>query len=61
VTHGDSDAITPHAVGAELARTTGGTLATIEGGGHCPQARDPVAVNLLIRDFMESREDGRTA
>jgi pimeloyl-ACP methyl ester carboxylesterase len=61
VIHGDSDAITPHAVGAELARLTGGTLATIEGGGHCPQARDPVAVNLLIRDFMESRDDWMTA
>ena len=57
VIHGDCDAITPHAVGAELARLTGGTLATIEGGGHCPQARDPVAVNLLIRDFVESLDD----
>jgi pimeloyl-ACP methyl ester carboxylesterase len=60
VIHGDCDAITPHAVGAELARLTGGTLATIEGGGHCPQARDPVAVNLLIRDFVESLDDWRT-
>ena len=24
----------------------------IEGGGHLPQARDPVKVNLLIRDFV---------
>ena len=60
VIHGDCDAITPHAVGAELARLTGGTLATIEGGGHCPQARDPVAVNLLIRDFVESLDDWMT-
>jgi pimeloyl-ACP methyl ester carboxylesterase len=58
VIHGDCDAITPHAVGAELARLTGGRLATIEGGGHCPQARDPVAVNLLIRNFVESLDDG---
>jgi pimeloyl-ACP methyl ester carboxylesterase len=54
VIHGDEDAIVPHAAGAELARLMGGSLATIEGGGHCPQARDPVRVNLLIRDFVES-------
>ena len=51
VIHGEADAISPHARGAELARITGGTLATIEGGGHFPHARDPVEVNLLIRDF----------
>src|SRR5207245_3874253 len=27
------------------------TLATIEGGGHFPHARDPVEVNLLLREF----------
>jgi pimeloyl-ACP methyl ester carboxylesterase len=54
VIHGADDAIEPHSAGAELARITGGSLATIEGGGHCPQARDPVLVNLLIRDFVDS-------
>ena len=54
VIHGDEDAIVPHAAGAELARLTGGSLVTIAGGGHCPQARDPVLVNLLIRDFVEA-------
>ena len=54
VIHGDEDAIVPHAAGAELARVTGGSLVTIAGGGHCPQTRDPVLVNLLIRDFVES-------
>ena len=54
VIHGDEDAIAPPAAGAELARLTGGALVTIAGGGHCPQARDPVRVNLLIRDFVES-------
>ena len=58
VIHGDEDAIVPHAAGAELARLTGGSLATIAGGGHCPQARDPVLVNLLIRDFVESLDGG---
>lgn len=61
VIHGDEDAIIPYAAGAELARLTAGSLATVEGGGHCPQARDPVLVNLLIRDFMESLDAWRTA
>ena len=60
VVHGDEDAIAPHAAGAELARLTGGSLVTIAGGGHCPQARDPVLVNLLIRDFVDSL-DGENA
>ena len=35
-----------------LAEITGGELVIIEGGGHLPQARDPVKVNLLLRDFV---------
>jgi pimeloyl-ACP methyl ester carboxylesterase len=58
VIHGDEDCILPHAAGAELARLSGGTLVTLAGSGHCPQARDPVAVNLLIRDFVHSLEAG---
>jgi pimeloyl-ACP methyl ester carboxylesterase len=54
VLHGDEDAIRPHAQGAALAEVTGGRLITLEGSGHCPQVRDPVKVNLLIRDFVES-------
>ena len=51
VLHGDEDAIVPHARGQTLADITGGRLVTIRGGGHAPQARDPVKVNLLLRDF----------
>ena len=51
VIHGDGDAVTPHGRGAELARATAGELVTIEGGGHFVHARDPVRVNLLVRDF----------
>jgi pimeloyl-ACP methyl ester carboxylesterase len=58
VVHGDEDAILPHAAGAELARVSGGALVTLVGSGHCPQARDPVRVNLLIREFVESLELG---
>ena len=54
VIHGDEDAIRPHAQGAALAAATGGRLVTLAGSGHLPQARDPVKVNLLIREFVES-------
>jgi pimeloyl-ACP methyl ester carboxylesterase len=52
--HGDDDRLRPLAIGAAVAELTGGTLVAIEGGGHCPQARHPVKVNLLIREFVES-------
>ena len=51
--HGTDDRIMPHAVGVEAARLSGGTLLSIEGSGHGPMARDPVKVNLAIRDFVE--------
>lgn len=38
--------------GAIVASLTGGQQVVIEGGGHLPQARDPVKVNLLLRDFL---------
>ncbi|MGH3070669.1 MAG: alpha/beta fold hydrolase [Gaiellaceae bacterium] len=52
VVHGDEDALHPHARGAALAEATGGQLVTLAGSGHLPQARDPVQVNLLLRDFI---------
>lgn len=52
VVHGADDAIQPHARGAALAEATGGQLVTLAGSGHLPQARDPVVVNLLLRDFL---------
>jgi pimeloyl-ACP methyl ester carboxylesterase len=54
VIHGDEDAIRPHAQGAALAGTTAGRLVTLAGSGHLPQARHPVKVNLLIREFAET-------
>ncbi|HEX7133488.1 MAG TPA: alpha/beta fold hydrolase [Iamia sp.] len=53
VVHGDDDHIRPHAIGERLAELTGGSLVTVEGGGHGPHARDPVFVNRLIRDVVE--------
>jgi pimeloyl-ACP methyl ester carboxylesterase/predicted glycosyltransferase len=53
VIHGHEDAVTPHARGIALADATGGELVTIEGGGHFVHAREPVKVNLLVRDFVK--------
>jgi pimeloyl-ACP methyl ester carboxylesterase/predicted glycosyltransferase len=53
VIQGDEDAVTPYARGVALAQATRGRLVTLEGAGHLPQARDPVKVNLLVRDFAE--------
>jgi pimeloyl-ACP methyl ester carboxylesterase len=58
VIHGSEDAIRPHRHSEELARVTRGRLVTIEGGGHIPNARDPVKVNLAIRDFVQSLPSG---
>ncbi len=53
VIHGSEDRVCSPASGAALADLAGGALVTMEGSGHCPQARDPVKVNLLLRDFAE--------
>jgi pimeloyl-ACP methyl ester carboxylesterase len=52
VIHGRDDRISPHSRGKRLARATRGRLVTIEGGGHMPNARDPVKVNLALREFI---------
>jgi pimeloyl-ACP methyl ester carboxylesterase/predicted glycosyltransferase len=52
VIHGTEDAIRTHDSGVALAELTHGTLASLEGSGHAPHARDPVRVNLLLRDFV---------
>jgi pimeloyl-ACP methyl ester carboxylesterase len=59
VIHGDADAIIPVARGAALAEATRGRLVTLEGAGHAPPARDPVKVNLLLRDFVAPRPPAR--
>jgi pimeloyl-ACP methyl ester carboxylesterase len=38
--------------GYRLAELTGGQHVVIEGGGHLPMVRDPIKVNLLLRDFI---------
>ncbi len=53
VIHGTEDRIQPHRIGEEAARLSNGTLGTMWGSGHMPNVRDPVRVNLLLRDFIE--------
>jgi pimeloyl-ACP methyl ester carboxylesterase len=61
VVHGDRDRISPPRSGAALARVTGGSLVVLEGAGHIPNARDPVRVIRLIREFAESLPAGGPA
>jgi pimeloyl-ACP methyl ester carboxylesterase len=51
VVHGSDDAIRPCASGERLAELAGAELVVLEGSGHLPHARDPVKVNLLLREF----------
>lgn len=53
VVHGSLDRVQPHARGVEAARLSGGTLLTMERSGHIPNVRDPVKVNLALREFIE--------
>ena len=54
VVHGDGDRIRPHSEGVALADRTGGSLVTVAGGGHSVQGRDPVMVNRLVKDFVDT-------
>jgi pimeloyl-ACP methyl ester carboxylesterase/predicted glycosyltransferase len=51
VIHGSDDRVAPLHRGETLAGTLGAPLVVIDGAGHVPQARHPVRVNQLIRDF----------
>jgi pimeloyl-ACP methyl ester carboxylesterase/predicted glycosyltransferase len=51
VIHGDADLIRPHAQGAALAAALDAPFVTLQGSGHLPWVRDPVAVNHLLRAF----------
>jgi pimeloyl-ACP methyl ester carboxylesterase len=61
VLHGRDDAVRPHDSGAALAQLAGGEFVSLEASGHCPQARDPVKVNLLLRDFILPRRERTSA
>jgi pimeloyl-ACP methyl ester carboxylesterase len=53
IIHGDDDHIS-HVSGARrLAEGLGAPLVVLGGAGHSPLGRQPVKVNLLMRDFIE--------
>src|SRR4051794_30144974 len=52
VIQGTKDGITGKHRGIALAEASGGELVLLEGSGHGPHVRDPVKVNLLLRDFI---------
>lgn len=52
VVHGTDDRVTRSEVGRRVAELTGGSLVLLEGSGHGPMSRDPVAVNHLLDDFL---------
>lgn len=54
VLHGTEDRIRPQAFGEMLAELTGGDLVLLEHAGHGPSARDPVKVNHLIAQFVDT-------
>jgi pimeloyl-ACP methyl ester carboxylesterase len=54
VVHGDRDVCQHFDKGVDLAAATGGELLVIGGGGHLSLARDPVKVNLAIKQFIDS-------
>jgi pimeloyl-ACP methyl ester carboxylesterase len=53
VVHGTRDQIAHHSRGEALAEHGRGELVLVEGGGHAPHARDPVAFNRLLHEFLE--------
>jgi pimeloyl-ACP methyl ester carboxylesterase/predicted glycosyltransferase len=53
VIHGTDDRLVPFEWGSKVAELAGGELVAFEGSGHGLHAREPVRVNLLIRDFVE--------
>jgi pimeloyl-ACP methyl ester carboxylesterase len=59
VIHGDNDGIASVTRGVALAEHTGGRLVVLEGSGHAPHVRDPVKVNLLLRDAVLSAPQKR--
>jgi pimeloyl-ACP methyl ester carboxylesterase/predicted glycosyltransferase len=53
IVHGDRDGMSDLSRGIALAEHTGGQLVVLEGSGHAPHLRDPVKINLLLRDFVK--------
>jgi pimeloyl-ACP methyl ester carboxylesterase/predicted glycosyltransferase len=53
VIHGDRDAVAPIHLGRSVAKLLDAPIVEFAGAGHCPQARYPVQVNRLLREFID--------
>ncbi|MBX3030598.1 MAG: alpha/beta fold hydrolase [Chloroflexi bacterium] len=58
VIQGSDDAVTGPDRGIQVARTLGAELLIVEGGGHIPNVREPVVVDLAIREFVARCDTG---
>ena len=58
---GDQDRIVPPERMRRIAELTKAELLVIDGGGHAPHVRYPVAVNHAIRDFADRLAPGRAS
>jgi Predicted hydrolases or acyltransferases (alpha/beta hydrolase superfamily) len=56
VVHGTDDRQSPAQRAGALAEEVRGSCVILEGSGHAPHARDPVKINLLLREFIDSIE-----
>jgi pimeloyl-ACP methyl ester carboxylesterase/predicted glycosyltransferase len=54
VLHGSDDRQSPAQRAAPFAEAVRGSCVILEGSGHAPHARDPVKINLLLREFIDS-------
>lgn len=54
VVHGGDDRVRSPRIGERLAELTGAALTVVEGAGHGLPARDPVLVNTLLLEFVQS-------
>ena len=59
--HGALDACQPLDRSARFAELTGGRFVALEGAGHLPQAREPVVINRLFREFVDDVTKQRAA
>jgi pimeloyl-ACP methyl ester carboxylesterase len=58
--HGTEDRIRPLALSERVhAAIPGSVLVPVEGAGHGPTLRDPVRINLLVRDFLTAAGPSR--
>jgi pimeloyl-ACP methyl ester carboxylesterase/predicted glycosyltransferase len=59
VIHGSDDAVISYTRGVALAEHTSAQLVVLEGSGHAPHVRDPVKVNLLLRELVQPAPPSR--